>query len=80
MGPNTAALYEKKAAKAAILRDTADKLKALDQAEVPKPKTAAKAKAAPKAAKPMAAKTVAKTEAPPAAPAKAPRKKKAAEE
>ena len=85
MGPNTAALYEKKAAKAAILRDTADKLKAQDQAEVPKPKTAAKAKAAPKAAKtvaakPKAAKPVAKTEAPPAAPAKAPRKKKAAEE
>lgn len=30
IGPNTAALYEKKAAKEAILRETAEKLKALD--------------------------------------------------
>lgn len=36
IGPNTAALYEKKAAKEAILRETAEKLKALDtQAAAP---------------------------------------------
>lgn len=80
MGPNTAALYEKKAAKEAILRETSEKLKALDQPAaapadapaVPKPKTTARAKPAAKAAPEAAASKV-------AAP-KAPRKKKAAEE
>lgn len=37
MGPNTAALYEKKAAREAIMRETAEKLKALDE---PAPDTA----------------------------------------
>lgn len=82
MGPNTAALYEKKAAKEAILRETSEKLKALDQpaaapaAAAPKPKTTARAKPAAKAAPEAAAPKVAPAKAAP----KAPRKKKAAEE
>jgi sec-independent protein translocase protein TatB len=47
VGPNTAALYEKKAARAAIVKETAAKLKALDEAPM------APADAAP-AAKPKA--------------------------
>ena len=35
LGPNTAALYEKKAAKEAILRESTEKLKALDQPAAP---------------------------------------------
>ena len=67
-GPNTAALYEKKAAREAIMKETAAKLKALDEpAPTPKAPSKAKPKAAPKDP------TV--TAAP-----KAPRKKKAAEE
>jgi sec-independent protein translocase protein TatB len=35
VGPNTAALFEKKAAKAAILREATEKLKAVDAGEIP---------------------------------------------
>jgi sec-independent protein translocase protein TatB len=47
VGPNTAALYERKAAKSAILRETAEKLKQLDAEAVaePAPKPAAKPRA-----------------------------------
>ncbi len=67
IGPNTAALYQKKAAKAAILQEANAKLKAIDapaQAAEPAPKSAAKPKA--KGSEP--------------ATPKAPRKKKAAQE
>lgn len=75
IGPNTAALYEKKAAKAAILQEASDKLKALDQpAEAAKPKAKAAAKAA--ATPPTKAKAAPAEKSAP----KAPRKKKAAEE
>lgn len=67
VGPNTAALYEKKAARQAIVQETAAKLKALDE---PSPVAEAKPKRAPKAA------VAPKADAAP----KAPRKKKAAEE
>lgn len=68
LGPNTAALYEKKAAREAIMKETTAKLKALDE-----PAPASKA---PAGSKP---KPVAKDPASAVAP-KAPRKKKAAEE
>ena len=79
LGPNTAALYEKKAAKEAIVKEAAAKLKALDAAPaVPEvaPKPAPKSARASKAAKPAATTPVAVA----AAPAKASRKKKAADE
>lgn len=70
-GPATAALYEKKAAREAILAESAAKLKALDEpapaADVQKP--ARRIKAAPDATTDAAAPVV-----------KAPRKKKATEE
>lgn len=80
VGPNTAALYEKKAARQAILQETNAKLKALDvDAAAPVAAAQAKAKAAPKA-KTAATRTAAEAAPSPAAAPKAPRKKKAAEE
>lgn len=80
VGPNTAALYEKKAARQAILQETTAKLKALDvDAAAPVAAAQAKAKAAPKA-KTAATRTAAEAAPSPAAAPKAPRKKKAAEE
>lgn len=80
VGPNTAALYEKKAARQAILQETTAKLKALDvDAAAPVAAAQAKAKAAPKA-KTAATRTAAEAAPTPAAAPKAPRKKKAAEE
>ena len=88
IGPNTAALYEKKAAKAAILRETTEKLKALDQPAAtpepakatPKPKAVAKPKAAAKPKAGAEPATATPASATPASATKAPRKKKAAEE
>lgn len=78
IGPNTAALYEKKAAKAAILQETTAKLKAVDAGAVPQPPAPP---TPPKTAPKTAPKTTANTAAGAATPApKAPRKKKAAEE
>lgn len=79
-GPNTAALYEKKAAKEAIVKEAAAKLKALDAAPVAaspadKPTPAKPARASKSAAATASADAAPKTAAP-----KAPRKKKAAEE
>ena len=74
IGPNTAALYEKQAARAAILKDSVDKLKALDAD--PAPPVAAKAprkKKADAAAVPAVVVDAAEK------PARAPRKKKAAD-
>ncbi len=69
-GPATAALYDKKGAREAILAESAAKLKALDDpAEAASPKPARRKKAAP---------AIEATATPPVA--KAPRKKKAAEE
>ncbi|MCF8512585.1 MAG: Sec-independent protein translocase protein TatB [Rhodobacteraceae bacterium] len=75
LGPNTAALYEKKAAKEAIVKEAAQKLRAIDKPDTATPAAvpAAKAKA------PRAAKVAEKPAPAPAAP-KAQRKKKAAEE
>lgn len=73
MGPNTAALYEKKAAKEAIVKEAAAKLRALDtapQAPAPKAASARRSKVADETGDATGSK---------AAP-KAPRKKKAAEE
>ena len=75
MGPNTAALYQKKAAKEAIVKETTTRIKALDEVPVAAPDAKAKP-AKPKAApKPKTTETPAKAAAP-----KAPRTKKAAEE
>jgi sec-independent protein translocase protein TatB len=70
-GPNTAALYQKKAARDAIMQETAARLKALDE-PAPAAPPAAKPKRSPK---PKAAAVPV-----PAAAPKAPRKKKAAEQ
>ena len=76
MGPNTAALYEKQAARKKILAESAEKLKALDApppaaaAAAPAPKT--RRKATPKVEAEAPAEVTGK-------PARAPRKKKAAE-
>lgn len=73
LGPNTAALYEKKAAKEAIVKEAAAKLKALDtapQSPAPKAASARRSKVADETGDATGSK---------AAP-KAPRKKKAAEE
>lgn len=79
-GPNTAALYEKKAAKEAIMKEAAAKIKALDAAPVAPSPAAEPAKAKPaRASKPEVAKASADAALKIAAP-KAPRKKKAAEE
>jgi sec-independent protein translocase protein TatB len=79
-GPNTAALYEKKAAKEAIMKEAAAKIKALDAAPVAPSPAAEPAKAKPaRASKPEVAKASADA-APKIAAPKAPRKKKAAEE
>lgn len=79
-GSNTAALYEKKAAKEAIVKEAAAKLKALDAAPVAaspaaEPAPAKRARASKSATATAAAEATPKTAAP-----KAPRKKKAAEE
>ena len=81
MGPNTAALYQKKAAKEAIVKETTTRIKALDEVPVAAPDAKAKP-AKPKAApKPKTAPKSRTTETPAKATApKAPRKKKAAEE
>lgn len=73
VGPNTAALYEKQAARKKILAESAEKLKALDA-----PAPAVEAEAAPKARRKAAPKAEAGAEAA-EKPARAPRKKKAAE-
>jgi len=79
-GPNTAALYEKKAAKEAIMKEAAAKIRALDAAPVAASPAAEPAKAKPaRASKPEVAKASADA-APKTAAPKAPRKKKAAEE
>lgn len=82
LGPNTAALYEKKSAREAILKEANDKLKALDLAPVeaapPAAKAAAKPKRVAKAAEPSS--EPASLAAPKPAAKAAPRKKKAAEE
>lgn len=86
LGPNTAALYEKKAAKEAIVKEAATKLKALDAAPPVPPVVEVAAKPAPKTPRKTSAKadapaaTATPTAAPKAAAPKAPRKKKAAEE
>ena len=75
-GPNTAALYEKKAAKEAIVKEAAAKLKALDT-----PTVATSPAENTKPAKPArASKSATAAAAPITAAPKAPRKKKAAEE
>ena len=76
MGPNTAALYEKQAARAAILQDSVDKLKALDSAPAA-PAAAVMAKA-PRKKKADPAVVAAMVEVP-VKPERAPRKKKAAD-
>lgn len=76
-GPNTAALYDKKAARAAILRESAAKLKALDAGPVTAAQPAAKPAARAKKAAAVAIPAEASAATPPARPA---RKKKVAEE
>lgn len=73
VGPNTAALYEKQAARKKILADSAEKLKALDA-----PAPAVGAEAAPKARRKAAPKAEAEAEVA-EKPTRAPRKKKAVE-
>ncbi len=74
VGPNTAALYEKQAARKKILAESAEKLKALDAPPPP----AAEAAPAPKTRRKAAPKADAGAEVA-EKPARAPRKKKAAE-
>lgn len=77
IGPNTAALYEKKAARAAILKESAEKLKALDVVPVDDP--AVPAAKASRRRKPAVEPVVAADPAPEPA-ARSPRKKKAVQE
>ena len=78
IGPNTAALYEKKAARAAILKESADKLKALDAVQVadPSPPTG---KASRSRSRKPAVEAVVAADAAPKPAGRSPRKKKAAE-
>lgn len=80
VGPNTAALYEKKAAKEAIVKEAAAKLKALDAAPVAASPAAEPAAAKPARSSKSKAATPVAAAAPKTAAPKAPRKKKAAEE
>jgi sec-independent protein translocase protein TatB len=75
VGPATQAEYDKKAAKAAILRDTTARLKAIDAGEAAAP--APKPRAPRKKAEPAVAPTLAAVEAAPEKKPRAPRKKKA---
>ena len=75
-GPATEALRAKQTQRKAILRETADKLKAVNEPPVPAP---AKTTKKPRASVKTPAKATVTTDSAPARPARAPRKKKAPE-
>lgn len=78
VGPETQALYDKQAARAAILRETTEKLKAVDEAAAAaKPARAPRRKAAPAADPAEAASAPVPAEEAPAKKPRSPRKKKA---